>query len=92
MNDFITSAACSAGAILLAGWARCGTTGAGFWYSMMSICLLGMALIYAAWWVVELAEELAENYRKKHRRRYGKITRDHARREEPEYRQDRRGA
>lgn len=42
--------------------------------------------------MVELAEELAQAYRKKPRQPYGKITRDHARNEEPEYRQNRRGA
>lgn len=89
-TNLIACLACAAGAAIASGMGKGFARGgaAEIWYTIMSICLLGMALIYAAWWVVELAEELAQAYRKKHRQPYGKITRSHARNEEPEYRQE----
>lgn len=54
-------------------------------YILMSFALLGLGATLAAMGLIELSEEIKKP-------RYGKITRRHARNEEPEYRQNRRGA
>lgn len=65
MSNFTLSMAFAVGAVMAAGWAA--NSNAGFWYTIMSICMLGLSLMYMATGIVDLVDEMHYRRRKIHK-------------------------
>lgn len=65
MSNFVFSMAFAVGAVMAAGWAA--NSIADFWYTIMSIAMLGLSLLYMAQGIMELVDEMHYRRRKIHK-------------------------
>lgn len=65
MSNFVVSMAFAVGAVMAAGWAA--NSIAGFWYTIMSIAMIGLSLLYMAQGIVEIVDDMHYRRRKIHK-------------------------